>query len=102
MSGKKMPCLLIPILGFVLLFPLFVSAGDKGDMVGRQDVTTNKSANDKATVKYEYQRLVKFYLYNDGHIDPDEQSVLKLLGEKWRISPKEVEAITREARKNIR
>lgn len=94
--------LLSIILGLMLLFPLSASAKSRDALAGRKDVTTNRTSNNKVTIKYEYLRLVRFYLYNDGHIDHQEQIVLKLLEQKWRISPKEVESIIQEAKKTIK
>lgn len=107
MEGKKTWSLMSIILGIGLLFPLSVSLGSEkitreDRLLEKRDLTTNKSANDKATIKYEYRRLVGLYLYNDGHIDPQEQTVLKLLEGKWQISPQEVEEILQEAKKSIR
>jgi len=78
-----------------------VAAREYGDGLRPKNVTTNKVSHEEVTIKYEYQRLIRYYLYNDAQLDQREREILDHLAEKWGIDPEEKEELIKEAQKGI-
>ncbi|MBI1987044.1 MAG: hypothetical protein HYS70_01675 [Nitrospinae bacterium] len=56
----------------------------------------------KISSKYsEYKRVVKFFLYNDGQLDPKEKEILRNLEERFQISSEEASQIARDIEMNL-
>jgi hypothetical protein len=101
MSRSTLWGILIISYSLIALSPSYLEARKRIGMIGTKDLATNIITNRKAQFKYEYQRLTRYYLYNDGYLDPQEKEILQLLAKKWQINPEEVEEIIQEAKKSI-
>lgn len=85
---------LIWILGTIVFFVVQAAAE-----MGRLPA---KNHPPKISNKYsEYKRVVKFFLYNDGRLDPKEKEVLQSLEKRFQISPEEAAQIARDTEMSL-
>lgn len=94
MMRKRVAIALVWLLGLGGIFVVQAAA-----QIGRNPARNHPP---QISNKYsEYKRVVKFFFYGDGQLDPKEKEILRRLEERFQISSEEASQIARDTEMSL-